>query len=59
MKKYIKNTKSNKKENKKKNKFSDQQKILFGKQNNSINEKLKADRINQMLGPSDIKIAKF
>ena len=55
----MKNAKSSKKDKKKKNKFSDQQKILFGKQNDSINEKLKGDRLSRILGPSDIKIAKI
>jgi len=44
---------------KKKNKFSDQQKILFGKGNNEMSDKLKVDRLSQILGPSDIKIAKL
>ena len=60
MRRYKNSAKKKKNEkSKKKNKFSDQQKILFGKGNNEMSDKLKVDRLSQILGPSDIKIAKL
>ena len=62
MRRYLNSTKKGKKEKsnkKKKNKFSDQEKILFGKPQENLSDKAKQDRLSQVLGPSDVKIAKI
>ena len=61
MRRYLNSTKKAKKEKckKKKDKFSDQQKILFGKPQENLSDKAKQDRLSQILGPSDVKIAKI
>ena len=57
--KKVKKSQKDKGKKKHNNKFSDQQKILFGKQMDSTSDKAKQDRLSQILGPSDIKIAKI
>lgn len=58
-KKYLKSSKRGNKKEKAKKKNKEQQKILFGKNNESVNEKLKQnDRLSQIIGPSDINIEK-